>query len=88
MTDKLLEECLLPEDEVRMHSEYYYPSSKAMARRLDKILKAQLTKAIPIIRKAERERILSLMFTISQGVVYMGDFKALFMQALKGEEHD
>jgi len=57
---KLIEECLLTKEETA--KAIYTDSDKIYPNAFMRLKKEQLTKAIPIIQKAERERITDLMF--------------------------
>ncbi len=49
----------------------------------------QLAKAIPIIQKAERERVIAVINSHNSiEYPYGGDFKSVILQALKGETNE
>jgi len=92
--DELIEKCRLTDEEV---GDVYYPSITPQ-KYGHRVAQAQLRKAIPIIeaeaRKAERERIISLVRQITpvrplDGVLYYDvRFTATDWQALKGEGNE
>lgn len=52
--------------------------------KLEHLLKAQLAKADPLIRKDERERIIGIINDLNSiDYPYGGDYKAVILQALK-----
>jgi len=90
-TDKELMECLLAPEAQRPFAKLEqigYGDITVTEEHwdIDGLLKAQLEHAIPIIRKAERERVIAVINDLNSiGYPYGGNYKEAILQALRSE---